>query len=257
MFLFPGGDNGPIYLLRSGSRSGSGGPDDGAQLVRAPDEHHEYDEYNEYYDAEDGVDGYDDEEELQLYHRRRSARPPTSPTHPESPEEAAEIPEEAEQEHFVRQMITAHEEERIEMTVEDLIQLHNQGHGRGWEAHPYPLIVPGVCFRLPPDGPVPVRQPPPPPPSSSSYHYQGHGHDRDRELLPLDPLDLLDVMTIQRNRLLPSRGYEMAELTGMVLGIAIHEAVMDAEHVDLVMARLRTELLREVLGWELQGEPEE
>ncbi|KAK3347885.1 hypothetical protein B0H65DRAFT_507873 [Neurospora tetraspora] len=172
MFLYPEGRDGPTYLLRSGPN---------ARLVRAPEEH--YADGDGDNDDNDG-EAYTAAHRLRLYHR--------FPT--QTPEDA------------VRQMITHHEEERLEITFEELIR------GQDWGSHPYPLLVPGVCFRIP------------------------------------DPADRrrVDVMTVQRNRLLRSSGSGLSsEATGMVLGIAIHQVLADATGVDIIMSRLRREIWRE------------
>lgn len=118
----------------------------------------------------------------------------------------------------VRQLITHHEEQRLEMSFEELIQ------------GPYPFRVPDICFRIPPlDGRMDFPRYGPP------------RHSR-----------LVDAMTVQRSRLLGGGEFSSSsDATGMVLGIAIHQAVADAADVEVIMSRLRRELLREVgVGFE-------
>ncbi|KAJ4390499.1 hypothetical protein N0V85_007160 [Neurospora sp. IMI 360204] len=103
VLLYPEGRDGPTYLLRSGPN---------ARLVRAPEEH---------YADSDGDNDDNDGEAYTAAHRLR--------LYPRFP---MQTPEDA-----IRQMITHHEEERLEITFEELIREHD------WGSHPYPLLVPG------------------------------------------------------------------------------------------------------------------
>ncbi|KAK3485580.1 uncharacterized protein B0T23DRAFT_347724 [Neurospora hispaniola] len=117
----------------------------------------------------------------------------------------------------VRQLITHHEEQRLEMSFEELIQ------------GLYPFRVPDICFRIPLLGG-----------RMDSSRYGPPRHSR-----------LVDAMTVQRSRLLGGGEFSSSDATGMVLGIAIHQAVADAADVEVIVSRLRRELLREVaVGFE-------
>ncbi|KAK1775548.1 hypothetical protein QBC45DRAFT_473573 [Copromyces sp. CBS 386.78] len=192
VFLYLDGGPDPSHILRPGP-----GPGSSPRLVRVP--------------REPGTINNDDNDNDNAY----TSRIQTHRDHGTDPEEA-------EEEEAIRQMITHHAEQRLEITFEELIEAHEF----------YPFRVPEICFRLPPDGPMDS--------SGSRTPNDHHPHHRRGRLV--------DVMTVQRSRFLPSGSSDAS--TGMVLGVAIHSAAMDAAGVDVVMARLRTEILREVVGWE-------
>ncbi|EAA30760.1 hypothetical protein NCU06134 [Neurospora crassa OR74A] len=193
VYLYFEGGRDPSHLLRPGPNP----------LVRLPEER-----YNPDGDDEDAYTAAAAAAHrlMQLYHRF-----PIQQT----PEDA------------VRQLITHHEEHRLEMSFEELLI----------QGPYYPFRVPDICFRipLPLDGRMDFssRHGPPPPPRHSRL--------------------ILDAMTVQRSRLLGGGGGEFSssssssDTTGMVLGIAIHQAVADAADVEVIMSRLRRELLREVV----------
>ncbi|KAA8629990.1 hypothetical protein SMACR_06382 [Sordaria macrospora] len=197
-----GRDANPSHILRPGPNP----------LLRVPEERYEL----RYDDDDDDDDGYTTQSPMGL---RLYPRLPSLPTYDNTPEDPEDV---------IRQMITHHAEERLEITFEEIMQeAQTQTQGQDWDwldSQAYPLLVPGVCFRIPI----------PPDPTTSRHH---HNHHR------------ADIMTVQRNRLLRSPGSGLnSEPRGMVLGVAIHETLADARGVVVIVERLRRELWREVVG---------
>lgn len=201
-----GRDANPSHILRPGPNP----------LLHVPEERYEL----RYDDDDDDDDGYTTQSPMGL---RLYPRLPSLPIYDNTPEDPEDV---------IRQMITHHAEERLEITFEEIMQeaqtqTQTQTQGQDWDwldSQAYPLLVPGVCFRIPI----------PPDPTTSRHH---HNHHR------------ADVMTVQRNRLLRSPGSGLnSEPRGMVLGVAIHETLADARGVVVIVERLRRELWREVVG---------